>query len=63
MPKYLSATEVAHRTGLTLNTVKVYSQNIPKQMPEPDAMIGRVKGWLPETIDNWRAPHQHSSTN
>lgn len=53
MIKYLSVTEVADRTGLTLNTVKAYSQ-VPGRMPEPDAVTGRVKGWLPDTIDAWR---------
>jgi predicted DNA-binding transcriptional regulator AlpA len=53
MKRYLSVTEVADRTGLTLNTIKAYSQ-IPGRLPEPDAMIGRVKGWLPKTIDAWR---------
>ncbi len=50
--RYLSATEVAERTGLTLNTVKSYSQ-IPGRLPPPDSMTGRVKGWLPKTIDAW----------
>lgn len=52
MEIYLSVTEVAERTGLTLNTVKAYSQ-IPGRMPEPDAKTGRVKGWKAETIDAW----------
>ncbi|NIH98035.1 helix-turn-helix transcriptional regulator [Mycolicibacterium fluoranthenivorans] len=50
--RYLGVTEVAERTGLTVNTVKSYSK-IPGRMPQPDVMIGRVKGWLPETIDRW----------
>lgn len=24
-------------------------------LPEPDAMIGRARGWLPETIEAWNA--------
>lgn len=54
MIRYLSVTEVAERTGLSLNSIKAYSQ-IPGRMPEPDSTIGRVKGWLPETIDAWRS--------
>lgn len=50
--RYLGVTEVAQRTGLSPNTVKAYSQ-VPGRMPQPDVMIGRVKGWLPETIDRW----------
>lgn len=50
--RYLGVTEVAERTGLAVNTVKSYSK-IPGRMPQPDVMIGRVKGWLPETIDRW----------
>lgn len=52
--RYLSVTEVADRAGLSRNTVKSYSQ-IPGRLPEPDAMVGRVKGWLPETVDAWIA--------
>lgn len=52
---YLGVTEVAVRTGLAVNTIKFYSQDTPRRMPKPDAMIGRVKGWKAETIDEWRA--------
>jgi predicted DNA-binding transcriptional regulator AlpA len=52
MKRYLSITEVAERAGITVNTAKTYSQ-IPGRLPEPDAVTGRVKGWLPETIDAW----------
>lgn len=50
--RYLGVTEVAERTGLAVNTVKSYSK-IPGRMPQPDCMVGRVKGWLPDTIDRW----------
>jgi predicted DNA-binding transcriptional regulator AlpA len=53
MKVYLSVSEVADRTGLALNTVKAYSQDTPRRMPNPDAMIGRVKGWTVRTIDAW----------
>jgi predicted DNA-binding transcriptional regulator AlpA len=52
MKRYLSITQIAEKSGLARNTVKVYSQ-IPGRLPPPDAMIGRIKGWLPETIDRW----------
>ena len=49
---YLTVSEVARRAGLSPNTVKAYTK-IPGRLPEPDALTGRVKGWLPETIDAW----------
>lgn len=54
MERYLGISEIAERTGLALNTIKAYSQ-IPGRLPEPDAVTGRIKGWLPETIDAWLA--------
>ena len=51
--RYLSVSDIAKRTGLSLNTIKAYSQ-VPGKLPQPDALIGnRVKGWLPTTIDVW----------
>lgn len=50
--RYLSIGEVAHHTGLALNTLKTYSQ-IPGRLPVPDALVGKTKGWLPGTIDKW----------
>lgn len=44
---YLSLKEVAERIGLTPGTLSRYT------LPEPDAMIGDVRGWLPLTIDAW----------
>lgn len=51
--RYLSVSDIAKRTGLSLNTIKAYSQ-VPGKLPQPDALIGdRIKGWLPGTIDTW----------
>ncbi|MBW3082804.1 helix-turn-helix transcriptional regulator [Bifidobacterium phasiani] len=46
---YLSVTEVAERLGISTGAVSAY------KLPEPDATIGRTRGWLPETIDRWNA--------
>lgn len=47
--QYLSLAQVAERIGVQRDTVKGYA------LPEPDAMIGTTRGWLPETIDTWNA--------
>ena len=49
MIRYLSSGEVAARLGITLDALMHY------KLPEPDALIGRTRGWLPETIDAWNA--------
>lgn len=45
--RYLSRAEVAARIGVKPNTLSRY------RLPEPDALIGTVRGWLPDTIDRW----------
>lgn len=50
---YLSRGEIADRLGLTLDTIKGYDKK--RMLPEPDAMVGRNQGWLPQTIDEWQA--------
>ncbi|WP_208317133.1 XRE family transcriptional regulator [Canibacter zhoujuaniae] len=47
MIRYLSTTDIADRLGITAGAIRHY------KLPEPDAMIGRVRGWLPETVDDW----------
>lgn len=47
--KYLSVTDVAKRLGISTAAVSAY------KLPQPDALIGRTRGWLPETIDQWNA--------
>nr|WP_093959634.1 hypothetical protein [Bifidobacterium vansinderenii] len=49
MIRYLSLTEVAERLGITKGALARY------RLPEPDAMVGRARGWLPSTIDEWNA--------
>lgn len=47
MIRYLSTTDIAARLGVTRAAVSKY------RLPEPDATIGTVRGWLPTTIDQW----------
>jgi hypothetical protein len=47
--RYLSVTDVARRLGVTTATVAVLN------LPEPDAWIGRTRGWKSETIDGWNS--------
>jgi hypothetical protein len=47
--RYLSRTEVAERIGVQPDTLGRY------YLPEPDALIGITRGWLPSTIDGWNA--------
>lgn len=44
---YLSRTEVAELIGVKPDTLGRYN------LPEPDATIGKTRGWLPETIQDW----------
>lgn len=45
--EYLSVTDVAKRLDISTAAVSAY------KLPEPDATIGRTRGWLPDTIDQW----------
>ena len=47
--RYLSVTDVAKHLGISTAAVSSY------KLPEPDARIGRTRGGLPETIDQWNA--------
>jgi predicted DNA-binding transcriptional regulator AlpA len=44
---FLSRKEVAERLGVSSGAFS----RVP--LPEPDAIIGGVRGWLPATIDAW----------
>lgn len=50
--RYLTASEAAERIGLADRTSV-------RKWPPPDAVIGRYRGWLPETIDRWNQERQH----
>ena len=43
--RYLSLKEVGERIGSSNPAARGY------HLPEPDALIGTTRGWLPETID------------
>lgn len=45
--KYLSIQQFADRVGVTRGTIISYN------LPIPDAYIGKTRGWLPETVDEW----------
>lgn len=47
--RYLSRTEFAERIGVTPGALSRY------RLPEPDAVVGTTRGWLPETVDAWQA--------
>lgn len=49
MQQFLSRADFAKRIGVLTGTLSRYN------LPEPDAMIGSARGWLPETIDAWNA--------
>lgn len=49
MIEYLSLKEFAARIGVQPATAAKYA------LPDPDARIGDVRGWLPETVDAWHA--------
>lgn len=46
--RFLSRGEIAEHLGVTLGTVKRYSN-----FPEPDVIVGRNQGWAVETVDRW----------
>lgn len=46
---YLSSTQVAELIGVQRGALSRY------RLPEPDATIGKVRGWRRETITEWQA--------
>lgn len=51
MMHFLSLAEFAERVRLSQNTIKSYYRK--ELLPPPDAILGRSRGWLPETVDAW----------
>ena len=47
--RYLSYTEVAELIGVKTGTLGNYN------LPDPDAFIGRTRGWKRESIESWNA--------
>ena len=47
--RYLSYTEVAELIGVKTGTLGNYN------LPDPDAFIGRTRGWKRENIEAWNA--------
>ncbi|MDO3042102.1 helix-turn-helix transcriptional regulator [Mycobacteroides abscessus] len=47
--RYFTLAEFAARVGISRDTLKDYD------LPVEDALTGRYRGWLPETIDRWNA--------
>ena len=45
--EYLGIKQVSERLGV--------ANAASYDLPEPDALIGRTRGWLPDTIDQWNA--------
>ena len=47
--QYWSVGDVADRLGVDKSSISHY------KMPPPDALIGKTRGWLPATIEEWHA--------
>ncbi|MDT9110999.1 hypothetical protein, partial [Escherichia coli] len=45
--RYVSISEYAEQLGISQPTLSGY------KLPEPDVMIGKTRGWLQETLDEW----------
>lgn len=48
---YLSLGEFAERANISVNTMKGYRKD--GRLPSEDGEVGRNRGWLPETADEW----------
>lgn len=57
--RFLSLTEVAKLIDVKVDSLRRY------KLPEPDAWIGKVRGWRETTIQEWqkRRPGQGARTD
>ena len=53
MIHYLSLGEFAERVDIAFHTMKLYRND--GRLPGEDGEVGRNRGWLPETADEWIA--------
>lgn len=53
MIHYLSLGEFAERVDIAFDTMKKYRKE--SRLPGEDGEVGRNRGWLPETADEWIA--------
>lgn len=51
--QYLTRKGIAELIGVKVTTVHGYDEK--GLLPEPDVMVGHVKGWSEETIRRWHA--------
>ncbi|MBP1054328.1 transcriptional regulator [Rhodococcus qingshengii] len=49
----MSLGEFAERANISVNTMKGYRKD--GRLPGEDGEVGRNRGWLPETADEWIA--------
>lgn len=47
MIKFWSRADVARFLGVKTDSINGYD------LPDPDAMIGKHRGWIPKTIEEW----------
>lgn len=57
---YLGYAQVADLLGVLPGTVRSYHNQ--GRMPEPDARVGKVPGWIPATIESWVASRPGQGT-
>lgn len=60
---YLDLKAIAERVGIGHESARTYHKRAtanrekgdprPGDLPAPDIRLGRIPGWLPQTIDTW----------